>query len=283
MPVMHRPYLIGAAVRSDDPATFHALAAMHERGEIDQIQLQVIPEPARIVRSRLDAYASTSALVYIHAPHHGQGVNPCAPSAFDRRDLQEIEEWIDSAMAITTEAADTLDAPRIVLHAGRYEDGRDVEAADGWERFLDRHFDERFILENLPAVHAGYRMLGSTAAELARLGGGRIRGYCLDFAHLYCTVNLLHRPYAAELGRFGDLPVRLFHLSNSERDAATDRHLELDHPEGGIDLDCVMGWLKAHPGIPTCLEFKHGDARVYARQLPVFDHLFRTRPAGPQP
>jgi endonuclease IV len=277
---MQRPYLIGAGVRSDDPSTFSALAAMYDRGEIDHIQLMVIPEPGHIFRSRLDRYADTSALVMIHAPHHGQGVNPCAPQAFDNRSRDAIEQWTEHAMAITAEAADTLASPHIVLHAGRYEDGTKAEACEGMNRFLDRYYDDRFILENLPEVYGGYHLLGSTAGALAALGDGRIRGYCLDFAHLYCTANYLGLSYAAELARFDDLPVRLHHLSNSERGSITDRHLELDHPNGGLDFDLVMRRLKDHPGIHTSLEFKENDAGVYARQLPVFDRIYRETGAG---
>ncbi len=44
----------------------------------------------------------------IPAPHHGHGVNPCAPSAYDARPLPE--KHIEEAMNRTFEAADTLGA-----------------------------------------------------------------------------------------------------------------------------------------------------------------------------
>ena len=42
----------------------------------------------------------------IPAPHHGHGVNPCAPAAYDARPLSE--KHIEEAMNRTFEAADTL-------------------------------------------------------------------------------------------------------------------------------------------------------------------------------
>ena len=44
----------------------------------------------------------------IPAPHHGHGVNPCAPAAYDARPLPE--KHIEEAMNRTFEAADTLGA-----------------------------------------------------------------------------------------------------------------------------------------------------------------------------
>jgi hypothetical protein len=49
-----------------------------------------------------------SAAAGIPAPHHGHGVNPCAPSAYDNRPLPE--KHIEEAMNRTFEAADTLGA-----------------------------------------------------------------------------------------------------------------------------------------------------------------------------
>lgn len=49
-----------------------------------------------------------SAAAGIPAPHHGHGVNPCAPAAYDARPLPE--KHIEEAMNRTFEAADTLGA-----------------------------------------------------------------------------------------------------------------------------------------------------------------------------
>ncbi|MDN7026174.1 TIM barrel protein [Methanoculleus sp. FWC-SCC1] len=271
-----RQYRIGCAVRSDDEDTFCALDGLHADGRIDHVQVQIIPEPEPVFQRRLDSLAAAAAPIVIHAPHHAHGVNPCAPALCDGFAPEEIASHVEQAMHQTTEAADTLDSAIIVLHAGRFTDEEErQDAAEAFAGFLDRYHDPRLTLENLPAVHAGYPFLGSTADELAALGDGRIGGYCLDFAHLYCTVNYRHLTYTDELRRFEDLNVRHQHISNSIRGSVTDQHLELDHPEGGLDFAAVFGRIAAHPSVETTLEYKRDSYGIYPRQLAVFDGLYR--------
>jgi endonuclease IV len=271
---MDRPYRIGAGVRIDDDQTFAALAARYHEGRIDHIQVQVIPGRERSLRDHLDLIADAGVRIVVHAPHHAHGVNPCAPSAYDDRPKKEIEAWIESALVQTAEAADRTGADRIALHAGRYLPGRRDEAEATFAAFLDDHFDLRFILENLPSVYADYPLLGNEAADLAALGGGRIRGFCLDFPHLFCTANYLSRPFGDLLAPFAALDLRLFHLSNSRRGSITDEHLPLDHPDGGLDFGAVVPFIAAHPGVDVSLEYKENDPAVYDRQVIVFDTLF---------
>lgn len=272
---MEKPYRIGAGVRSDDQKTFAALAAMHGEGRIDHVQVQVIPAERAAFGRDIERIADTGVPIVIHAPHHGHGVNPCAPAAYDDRPRAEIERWMEDALALTAEAADVTGATRIVLHAGRYLPGRREEAEATFASFLDDHFDPRFILENLPAVYAGYPLLGNTAEELRTLAGGKVRGFCLDFAHLFCTANYLGAPYADLLAPFDDLPLGLFHLSNSRKGSITDEHLPIDHPEGGLDFAAVVPFIAAHPAVEVSLEYKENDPQLYAEQVPVFDRIFR--------
>lgn len=272
---MDRPYRIGAGVRIDDEETFTALAALYHEGRIDHIQVQIIPGDERSFRDHLDLIADAGVQVVIHAPHHAHGVNPCAPTAYDDRSPAEIEARIETALVQTAEAADRTGADKIVLHTGRYLPGRREEAEETFAAFLDDHFDPRFILENLPSVYADYPLLGNEAADLVALGGGRIRGFCLDFPHLFCTANYLSRPFADLLAPFGALDLRLFHLSNSRRGSITDEHLALDHPDGGLDFGVIVPFIAAHPAIDVSLEYKENDPRVYDRQVAVFDTIFR--------
>jgi hypothetical protein len=73
--------------------------------------------------------------------------------------------------------------------------------------------------------------------------------------------------------------VTLHHLSNVRRGSITDEHLELDHPEGGLDLEVVFSRLRRHPEIPTVLEYKR-DPAVYLSQVQVFARLREERCAG---
>ena len=66
----------------------------------------------------------------------------------------------------------------------------------------------------------------------------------------------------------------LHHLSNIRRGSITDEHLELDHPNGGLDLVAVFARLRQHKTIPTTLEYKQASPAVYARQVRVFAGLW---------
>ena len=261
-------------MRLDDKTTLTLLAGLYEERAIDHIQVQAVPLPRPAFEEHLAAVAAAGIPSIIHAPHHSHGVNPCAPAAYDDRPLPEIEEYIEEAMAQTYEAADALGAEVIVLHAGRYLPGERAAAEDEFPNFLDRYPDPRLTLENLPAVYAGYPLLGNDARELAALAGGRITRFCLDFPHLACTTNHRRLSFAEELERFESLDVTLHHLSNIRRGSITDEHLELDHPNGGLDLVAVFARLRQHKTIPTTLEYKQDSPAVYARQVRVFAGLW---------
>mgnify|MGYP000189019141 CR=1 FL=1 len=267
-------YNLGCTVRLDDVETLALLADLYEDGAIRHIQVQAIPLPRPLFKKHLASVAAAGIPSIVHAPHHGHGVNPCAPAAYDDRPAKEIEEYIDEAMSQTLEAADALGAETIVLHAGRYEPGGHSAAIETFANFLDRHNDPRFTLENLPAVYAGYPLLGNTAEELAALAGNTVIRFCLDFPHLACTANYRRLSFAEELRRFEGLNVAHHHLSNIRYDSITDEHLALDHPDGGLDLPAVFSRLRRHPGVPTTLEYKQDSADVYARQVRAFAGLW---------
>ncbi len=69
----------------------------------------------------------------------------------------------------------------------------------------------------------------------------------------------------------------LHHLSNIRRNSITDEHLELDHPDGGLDLAAVFARLRRHPAVPTTLEYKDDSVDVYTRQVRVFAGLWEDR------
>ncbi|MEG3056415.1 MAG: hypothetical protein RQM90_10230 [Methanoculleus sp.] len=177
-------------------------------------------------------------------------------------------------MAQTYEAADVLGTEVIVLHAGRYLPGERAAAEDEFPNFLDRYSDPRLALENLPAVYAGYPLLGNTAHDLGTLAGEAITQFCLDFPHLACTTNYQNLSFAEELERFESLNVTLHHLSNIRRGSTVDEHLELDHPDGGLDVAAVFARLRRHHTTPTTLEYKDDLPAVYTRQVRVFAQLW---------
>ena len=272
-------YNLGCTVRLDDPETLAFLSKLYEEGAIQHIQVQAVPLPRPLFQEHLDRVAAAGIPSIVHAPHHSHGVNPCAPAAYDDRPRGEITAYIEEAVSQTFEAADVLGAETIVLHAGRYKPGGRAETVEGFAGFLDRYNDPRFTLENLPAVHAGRPFLGNTAEELAALADDRITRFCLDFPHLACTANYRRLSFTEELKRFEDLSVTLHHLSNMRRGSITDEHLELDHPDGGLDLARIFSRLRRYPAVPTTLEYKRNATAIYTRQVRVFTRL-REEDAG---
>lgn len=272
---------VGASVRSTDADLFEGLAELARDGRIDHIQIQLIPEPEIRFRERMEVFEVAGVPILLHAPYHSHGVNPCQPAAFQKTRTAEAREVIDAAICQSFEAADRLGSPLIVLHAGVYEEGMYGEAVAEFLAFTDRYPDSRFILENLPAVFRGQRMLGITAAETKRLIGDNISGICLDFAHLSCSAAYLGHAFADELGGFELLPIRHHHLTNTERGSVRDRHCPLDHPDGGLDFSLVIPSLQRRPSVRTTLEYRK-DAAFYRHQLACFGRLcrkFGTEPA----
>ena len=267
-------YNLGCTVQLDDEQTLALLAGLYKVGRIRHIQVQAVPLPPALFRMHLGRVAAAGIPSVVHAPHHSHGVNPCAPAAYDDRPAADIKENIELAMSQTLEAADILGAETIVLHAGRYEPGGHSAAVEEFSGFLDAYADPRLTLENLPPVYAGYPLLGNTAGELATLAGGKITRFCLDFPHLACTVNHRQLSFAAELERFETLDVALHHLSNLRCGSITDEHLELDHPDGGLDLAAVFARLRRYPAVPVTLEYKEDVPTVYTRQVRVFAGLW---------
>lgn len=266
---------VGVAIGSDDREALEVCTVLFGKGLLGHIQVQIVPGPASEVRTDVEKIAETAIPVVVHAPHHAHHVNPCAPGAFETRHPDQLEARIETAMAQTFEAADELEAPLIVLHAGRYEDGRRREAERTFASFLEQYRDGRIVLENLPPVYAGYRLLGNTAADLQRLAGPAGVRVCLDFAHLHCTAGYLHRSFAGLVGEFAPLDVALHHLSGSPARSVTDRHLTLDHPANGIDLATVAEAVRKRPGIGTTLELKEVDPQVFEGQVRFFCRLIR--------
>ena len=259
---------IGAGVKSTDLPGFLSLAGLCAEGVVGHLQVLLYPESGAEARARLEAMAAAGVAVILHAPHHLHGVNLSA-GTFGTASARQVED----AMARTFEAADLLRACAIVLHAGEYAPGRREEAVAAFSEFLDRYRDPRFLLENLPPHRGHMQMLGCTAPELQEIASGRVAGFCLDFAHLHCTASASAQPFRGLLAGFGTLPVRLHHLSGTPAGSTVDRHLPLDHPENGLDLPAVMGWIRAHPGIPTSLELHGAGSSEYRTQAAVFARL----------
>ncbi len=246
---------------------------MHD-GVISHLHILFIPGQARDNRETADFISSTDVPVTLHAPYHVHGVNPCEEWTFQAPAWFGKGSFTDYAMAETLEAADRLDAPLVVVHAGTFTTGTPDSAIERFSTFTDRWSDPRFVLENLPVTFRGARMLGNTVAELAVLTSGTQFGICLDFSHLYCSSVSLILPFEDMLSGFGHLPVKYHHLTKSGPGGEKDEHRGLDDPHGELPLKEVFRWIRARPDVPTTLEYKKGGA-YNRRQAEIFTALLQ--------
>lgn len=259
----------GAGCLLCHPEVFVSRAEMLETEEIGHVQLMITPVPKMAFSSLIEHFEPYAGKLRIHAPHHTQGVNPCDPSLYQKNAHQEINIHIEEAMNQTWEAADRTESEVIILHAGRYQQGKKEEAIDTFHAFLDEYPDKRYILESLPDLQTGYAYLGITPTELRILGGDRITGFCPDFPHLWCTSKTHNIPYATMLDEMSTLPLRFSHLSGSPGPYSDRQHLLFDDPENNFDLTFIRSFLTTHQDLEISLEFASDDPQVIRTQLQI--------------
>ncbi len=258
----------GAGCLFSKPEVFPSRAQMLDSGKIGHIQLMMIPVDPPVFREAIDTFEPYQGTIRIHAPHHGQQVNPCAPALYPEG-KEDISGYIDEAMAQTQEAADRTGSEIIVLHAGRYLPGQKEEAITSFQEFLDRYPDRRYILESLPDLSPGPRYLGVSPEELKILGSPGISGFCADFPHLWCTSVAAGLPYHEILDQMFSLPVRFSHLSGSPGPHTDHQHLFLDDPDNAFSLEWIRPVLERYPNLEISLEFGTDDPAVIMNQIRI--------------
>lgn len=265
---MTRKKRFGAGCLFSRPEVFDSRAQMLDASEIGHVQLMMIPVDPLDFRSAIEVFEPYRGCIRIHAPHHGQGINPCAPELY-AEGRGNIAAFFDEAMAQTLEAADRTGSEIIVLHAGRYLPGQREEAITRFAEFLDRYPDRRYILESLPDLSPGPRYLGILPEELKLLGGVSISGYCADFPHLWCTSVAAGLAYQDILNQMFSLPVRFTHLSGSPGPHTDHQHLLLDDPDNAFSLEWIRPVLQGHPNLEISLEFGTDDPEVILNQIRI--------------
>ena len=205
--------------------------------------------------------------IRIHAPHHSQKINPCAPELYPTGDSHETRQYIEEAMYQTFEAADRTGSDIIVLHAGRYLQGNLEESVHTFHEFLDQYPDERYILENLPDLKVQPQFLGTSPEELRTISEGKFQGFCIDFPHLWCTSISQGRSYQDYLSEMSKLPIKFSHLSGTHGPLSDRQHLLFDDPENQYDLHLIKGFLTKHPDLEISLEFSHDDPEIIREQI----------------
>ena len=269
VPIVPEPLRFGAGCLFSRPEVFESRANMLDTHEIGHVQLMMIPESELVFQNHIEVFETYSGKIRIHAPHHMQRVNPCAPELYSDRGPEDIKTHIETAINQTCEAADRTGSEIIVLHAGRYLPGDQENAISQFHDFLDQYYDKRFILESLPDLQRGYPYLGTTPEELIALGENTITGYCADFPHLWCTSLTKGIPYQEILDQMTTLPIRFTHLSGSPGPGEERQHLLFDDPDNRFGLDLITPFLMDHQDLEISLEFAVDDPSVIRTQLRI--------------
>lgn len=246
---------------------------MLESGVIGHVQLMMIPESESGFQQKIEVFEPYAGKIRVHAPHHTQQVNPCAPDLFSTGITGDIHDHIEIAMSQTLEAADRTCSEIIVLHAGRYQKGDFDEAVCRFHEFLDKYPDRRYILESLPDLSSGPAFLGTTPDELKVLGAGTISGYCPDFPHLWCTALARRIPYPEILARMETLPLRFSHVSGTPGPHSDRQHLLFDDPDNRFSLTQIKSFLDDHQELELSLEFATDDPEVIRQQVAIASAL----------
>lgn len=157
----------------------------------------------------------------IHAPHQNFGFNPADRNSWDKS---------KKILGNTIEAADFLDARKIIVHAGT---GDNLERENAFIEFMQDCNDKRILLENLPKSTKYYPYFFSTPEEVKKVSEKLGFGICLDFAHAVCTAATLKTNAIKLIEGINALKPRHYHFSDGWLASETDSELHLfkgDYP-----------------------------------------------------
>jgi deoxyribonuclease-4 len=192
----------------------------------------VRPDAAKLKASKLP--------IYVHAPYL---INVASPNNRVRIPSRKI-------LAQTLEAAATVGAAGVIVHAGHAEDGIDRGFMRWRKVFEERESDIPILIEN---TAGGTNAMGRKVETLAELWSHLEDfdvGFCFDTCHAYSAGEDLGDVVDRVLQATGRID--LVH-ANSSRDAAgsgADRHANF--ADGQMDVEAIAAMVKAS-GAPAVI------------------------------
>ena len=178
--------------------------------------------------------------IYVHAPYL---INVASPNNRVRIPSRKI-------LANTVEAAATVGAAAVIVHAGHAEDGIDRGFIRWFKVFEEASFEVPILIEN---TAGGENAMGRNIDVLARLWEQLADfdvGFCFDTCHAHAAGEDLSDVVDRVLQATGRID--LVH-ANSSRDAAgtgADRHANFS--EGQMDVEAIAAMVKA-AGAPAVI------------------------------
>lgn len=198
--------------------------------------VEVLPVPGNIT----GVFSSHKFKYRIHCAHDAFGFNPS-----DTKNSAKNESIIKDAFA----AADELKADKIVVHAGFNTPKLKLKNPKKTAmEFLQKHFDERIVMENLLPVDNDMVWVAYGPEEIAEFKDLGF-GFCLDFGHAVATATHFKKDYTEYVEEFVKLKPDYFHLSGTLK--GKDRHMSI------LDTDADVEFFRniiKKSGKPVCLE-----------------------------
>ena len=262
---------IGAGSLSTNPEVFKNRIYLFDDNVIGHTQLMIIPESDESLEQIIDL--NPDMPVIIHAPHHCQYVNPCDKELFSPPGSADRDSFIEEAMNLTFHAADALDSDTIIFHAGRYRNGKKDEAIGLFHEFLDCYYEPRLTLELISHLRVEDPYLGVTPDELKILGSNKVKGFCIDFPHLFCTSCMIKKPYGDLLAEMKQFPIKYSHISGTPGPDTDDQHLLLDDPDNILPMAPIRTFLTDYPEMEIGLEIGTDDPSEVAMQVRLLSEL----------
>ena len=196
-------------------------------------------------RDDAEALRESAVPVYVHAPYL---INVCSPKPNVRYGSRKILQQ-------TCDAAATVGAAGVIVHAGHAEDGI-AQGVGRWPRTLEMLESEvPVLIENTAggdnAVARRFDALARLWEALAGYEGPVELGFCLDTCHAHAAGEKLDDAVERAIAITGRLD--LLHANDSRDPPGTgaDRHARLG--EGKIDPDGLRSMIRA-AGAPVVVE-----------------------------
>ena len=195
-----------------------------------------------------DEIRASDVALYVHAPYL---INVCSPKPNIRYGSRKILQQ-------TCEAAATVGAAGVIVHAGHAEDGI-AEGVSRWPRTLEMLKSEvPVLIENTAggenAVARRFEALARLWDALSAYEGPVPLGFCLDTCHAHAAGEELSDAVERALALTGRLD--LLHANDSRDPPGTgaDRHARLG--EGQIDPAGLQAMIRAAgaAGAPILIE-----------------------------
>lgn len=208
----------GLKLWSNDSVLLGQAQKLIDGGVFQYVELMAVPG------DDVSAFEKTKIPYILHIPHDSFGFNIA-----DSNSLELSHKILQENIKL----ADIISAKYLILHCGVGQ----IEIA---KAFLEKIYDRRILIENMPIGPNHKNMIGYNIEQLKELQKNKF-GFCLDFGHAIKAAVSLRADWAEFIRELLTLEPKIFHISDGIFSEDPDEHLNIG--EGKYDfkffLDCI--------------------------------------------